>query len=159
MNKCNSVSMTGLFERYLHLGTLPNYYQIGNNDCVNVDSNLVTWSLSRNSNTPLNMAVTEPLFTELGKGCLNSFVIVKDACTKFHENRGICLVVDTRSQTGDCRVQISCFPYFISYTIPKSSTFFTHLSLSPTQLDFLPSLKSCQLYFFNISHELCCWNW
>jgi len=34
--------MTGLFGRDVYLGTLPNYYQIGNNDCVNADSYLVT---------------------------------------------------------------------------------------------------------------------
>jgi len=42
VNNCHSVSMTGLFGRDVYLGTLPNYYQIGNNDCVNADSYLVT---------------------------------------------------------------------------------------------------------------------
>jgi len=42
MDKCNSVFMTGLFERNVYFGTLPNYYLIGNNDCVNGDSYLVT---------------------------------------------------------------------------------------------------------------------
>jgi hypothetical protein len=31
--------MDGLFDRDVYLGTLPNYYQIGNNDYVNADLN------------------------------------------------------------------------------------------------------------------------
>jgi len=42
MNNCHSVSITGLFDRDVYLGTLTNCYQIGNNDCVNAESYLVT---------------------------------------------------------------------------------------------------------------------
>jgi len=42
MDNRHSVSVTGLFARDVYFGTLPNYYQTVNNDCVNADSVLVT---------------------------------------------------------------------------------------------------------------------
>jgi len=111
--------MTGLFDRDVYLGTLPNYYQIDNNDCINAHSYLITSNRSGNLSTPLTMhGCHRANIYGTWRGYLNSFVIVNNVCTKFHETLRNGLFADTRSQTVDCLVLISCSSlfYFIHNT-------------------------------------------